>query len=243
MALEIKNISVAYDNEAVINNIDLRVDPGQICTIVGPSGCGKSTLLKAIAGLLTPVTGEVLFSGKHVDSKMHTIGYIPQSYGLLPWQTVQKNIETGLKLKKLPLLQGGVSVAKSVLSRVGLDGFSQKFPRELSGGQQQRVAIAKAFALAPDILLMDEPFSALDAMTKEEMQDFFLEIWHRSSGTTIFITHDIEEAVLLGDKVVVLGKEGIIATVENEVSSRDDDDFHSLCREVRKFLRGGKSDV
>ena len=238
--LEIRNLSVAYGDLAVLDKINLQVADGEIYTIVGPSGCGKSTLLKAVAGLVPVCSGDVLFNGKDVSAKVHTIGYIPQSYGLLPWKTVEQNIILALRIKGLPLAQDGKSVVDGALERVGLFDHKKKFPGALSGGQKQRVAIARAFVLKPDVLLMDEPFSALDAMTKEEMQQFFLDIWEGRTGSTLFITHDIEEAVFLGRKVVVMLPSQEIQVLECPNTDRDSFDFVKLCSQIRKMMGDGR---
>jgi len=234
--LEIKNLSVSYNELTVLNQLNLQVAGGDIYTIVGPSGCGKSTLLKAIAGLL-PFSGTILFNGSAISTTKQTVGYIPQSYGLLPWKTVEKNIALALKIKKLPLMQDGKSVVDATLKRIGLLEHKKKFPGALSGGQKQRVAIARAFVLNPDVLLMDEPFSALDSLTKEAMQRFFLDIWQNNPGVTLFITHDIEEAVFLGKKVVVMLPRKKIQIFESSNHDRDSLDFIRLCAKLRQLMR------
>ena len=238
--LEIKNLFVAYGELLVLDKVSFQIADGDICTIVGPSGCGKSTLLKAVAGLLSDYSGEVLFNGENVSAKKHTIGYIPQNYGLLPWKTVEQNIVLALRLKGLALVEGIVDKA---LARVGLLDYKSQFPGALSGGQQQRVAIARAFVLQPDILLMDEPFSALDAMTKEEMQQFFLDIWKGRKGSTLFITHDIEEAVFLGNRVVVILPNQQLQVLESPSSDRSSEEFVRLCLEIRKMMREGMANA
>ena len=238
--LEIKNLSVAYDELPILNDVNLQIADGEIYTIVGPSGCGKSTLLKAIAGLLPEYSGKVLFDGDPISTKQHTIGYIPQSYGLLPWKTVEQNITLALKIKNLPLILDGKSVVDEALERTHLLTHKKKFPSALSGGQKQRVAIARAFVLKPDVLLMDEPFSALDAMTKEDMQQFFLSIWKGRSGSTLFITHDIEEAVFLGEKVVIMLPGKDIQILKSPHGDRDSPDFVRICSQIRKMMREGR---
>jgi len=238
--LIIKNLSVAYEGLAVLENINLQVADGMICTIVGPSGCGKSTLLKAVAGLIGDYSGDVLFNDVPVSAKNHTIGYIPQNYGLLPWKTVEQNIILALKIKGLPLFNREISVVDEALKRVGLMAHKKKFPGSLSGGQKQRIAIARSFVLQPDILLMDEPFSALDAMTKEEMQQFFLDIWQSRNGSTLFITHDIEEAVFLGEKVVVMLPGQPIQILESPATDRESEAYMKLCSQIRKMMKEGR---
>ena len=238
--LEIKNLSVSYDELPVLDNINLEIPDGEIYTIVGPSGCGKSTLLKAVATLIPVCSGQILFNDTPISTKCHTIGYIPQNYGLLPWKTVEQNIALALKVKGISLIKDGVCVVDVALKRIGLFESKQKFPQSLSGGQKQRVAIARAFVLQPDILLMDEPFSALDAMTKEEMQQFFLDIWQGRRGSTLFITHDIEEAVFLGRKVVVMLPGKGIQILESPTVDRDSAAFGKTCAQIRKMMRSGR---
>lgn len=237
--LEIKKLSVNYDKMAILSRIDLQVADGEICTIVGQSGCGKSTLLKAIVGLLPNYSGEILFNKVPISTKNHRIGYIPQNYGLLPWKTIEQNIALALKIKNIPPIKNGKLVVDEVLARIGLLAHKKKFPGELSGGQKQRVSIARAFVLKPDVLLMDEPFSALDSMTKEEMQQFFLDIWVGCSGSTLFITHDIEEAVFLGKKVVVMLPGKDIKILESPYTDRDSEGFVRLCSQIRQLMREG----
>ena len=242
--LEIKDLSASYDGINAIKNINLHVKTGEIYTIVGPSGCGKSTLLKTVAGLLCADNGTVLLNGQAVNNQQHTIGYIPQSYGLLPWQTVGDNLKTVLKIKKMPLEKDENAVIDVALKRVGLLDTKKKFPKALSGGQQQRIAIARALVLEPDLLLMDEPFSALDALVKEDMQAFFREVWQASEiGATLFITHDIEEAVFLGHKVVVMLPGRVVAVLESPSTDRSSSEFTVLCSQIRQLMRGANSHV
>jgi len=235
--LEVKNLSVAYNEGLVFENINLWVAEGEICTVVGPSGSGKSTLLKTVAGLVGNSSGQVLFNGTPVSAISHKIGYIPQNYGLLPWKTVEQNIILALKIKGLPLLDGENNVVDEALKRVGLLEHKKKYPKALSGGQRQRIAIARAFVLKPDLLLMDEPFSALDTMTKEKMQQFFLDVWQGQRGSSLFITHDIEEAVFLGEKVVVMLPDKPIQILESPCTDREADDFIMLSSKIRKMMR------
>ena len=235
--LEIKNLSVTFNEMTVLDKLNLKIADGEIYTVVGPSGCGKSTLLKSVAGLLPNYSGDILFNNEKISSTKHTIGYIPQSYGLLPWKSVEQNIALALKIKGLLFEKGGKSVVDSVLERIGLLEHKKKFPDALSGGQRQRVAIARAFVLKPDVLLMDEPFSALDSITKEEMQQFFLDIWQGQTGATLFITHDVEEAVFLGTKVIVMSSGNDMQILDSPDADRDSEDFVKLCSKIRKMMK------
>jgi NitT/TauT family transport system ATP-binding protein len=186
-----------------LKNINLHVEEGEFVCAVGASGSGKSTLLRLIAGLDTPTAGEILVDKVRVTGPGPDRGMVFQSYTLYPWMNVAENVEFGLKLQGVPK-QRRRQQAAYYLEVVGLSGFAKALPKELSGGMKQRVAIARALASQPKILLMDEPFGALDVQTKETMQQFLLEIW-RSTNTTIFlITHDVEEAIFLSQRIYVL---------------------------------------
>ncbi|SEI22943.1 ABC transporter ATP-binding protein [Tardiphaga sp. OK245] len=187
-ALEPTNLSVA-DNDFV--------------TILGPSGCGKSTLLRMVAGLDTPTTGRILLDGKAITGPGADRGMVFQSYTLFPWLTVSENISFGLRERGVSTRERN-DIAKQWLEKVGLTSFANHFPKQLSGGMQQRTAIARALANDPKILLLDEPFGALDNQTRALMQELLLGIWERERKTVIFVTHDIEEAVFLASRTVVM---------------------------------------
>ncbi|ORU00751.1 ABC transporter ATP-binding protein [Anaerovibrio sp. JC8] len=205
--INIENLSVNYKSDSdvytAISGINLTIPAGGTLAVIGPSGCGKSTLLKAIAGLIPEYEGTIKINGEEVNPKKQTIGFMPQNYGLLPWRTVIDNIRLGMKIKRAPELLDR-KVLKKLMRQLGIEGLGHRYPTELSGGQQQRVALARVFALQPDVLLMDEPFSALDAITREEMQDIFLKLWQKNNVATIFVTHYVEEALYLGQRIAVL---------------------------------------
>jgi NitT/TauT family transport system ATP-binding protein len=167
--------------------------------VVGPSGCGKTTLLSLIAGLLPPTQGELRVDGKPVAARRAGTALIMQEYGLLPWKTVRQNVALGLQIRGQ-----SQEPAEQALAEVGLADLGRRWPHQLSGGQRQRVAIARSLALQPDLLLMDEPFSALDALTREEMQELLLSIWQRRKTSMVLVTHSISEAVYLGQQILVL---------------------------------------
>lgn len=171
--------------------------------MVGPSGCGKSTFLDILAGLSKPTSGNVYIDGKPITGPALDRGIIMQGYALFPWRTVEKNIEFGLEIKNIPK-EKRREISKKFINLVGLKGFENRYPHELSGGMKQRVAIARALAYDPEVLLMDEPFAAVDAQTRESLQEELLNIWEKTNKTIIFITHSIEEAVFLADRVVVM---------------------------------------
>ena len=186
-----------------LERISLTVPDGQFACLVGPSGCGKSTLLMVAAGLVTPTEGEVLVDGKPTFEPGADRGMVFQSYSLYPWLSVRRNIEFGLEIKKVPPLKRRATSAE-LISLMKLDGFADAYPKALSGGMKQRVAIARALASDPEVLLMDEPFGALDAQTRQIMQELLTNIWQRYRKTVLFVTHDIEEAIFLGDVIYVM---------------------------------------
>lgn len=186
-----------------LESTDLLVQENDFITILGPSGCGKSTLLRMVAGLDTPSAGVIALDGKPVTGPGADRGMVFQSYTLFPWLTVLQNVCFGLREKGLPLAQQ-LEIAGAFLAKVGLRGFENHFPKQLSGGMQQRTALARALANNPRILLMDEPFGALDHQTRELMQELLLGIWEGERKTVLFVTHDIDEAIFMANRVVVM---------------------------------------
>jgi NitT/TauT family transport system ATP-binding protein len=188
---------------SALESIDLSVESREFVTIVGPSGCGKSTLLYLVGGFLLPTAGQMLLHGAPITGPGPDRGIVFQRYSLFPWRTVAGNIAYGLEEKGMPKAERDRVVAEHI-RLVHLEGFDDRYPRELSGGMQQRVAIAQTLACRPEILLMDEPFGALDAQTRRILQDELRRIWRRDTKTVLFVTHDVEEAVALGTRIVVM---------------------------------------
>jgi NitT/TauT family transport system ATP-binding protein len=186
-----------------LEDFSLPIDEGEFVSIVGPSGCGKSTLLDIVSGLSKPKSGSILIDNKLVTGPALDRGFIMQGYALFPWRTVIRNIAYGLEVKRTPKKERN-DICKYYIDLVGLNGFEDRYPNELSGGMRQRVAIARSLAYDPKVLLMDEPFAAVDAQTRETLQDELLRIWEKTKKTIIFITHSIDEAVLLADRVVIM---------------------------------------
>jgi len=186
-----------------LDGVSLDIADGEFVTVVGPSGCGKSTMLNAAAGLLEPTSGQVLVDDRPVDGPSPRTGVIFQQYALFPWLTVRKNVEFGLELKKIPAKERR-AIVDHYLDLVGLSRFAEALPKELSGGMKQRCAIARAYAVNPEILLMDEPFGALDALTRVHMQEQLLETWTKERRTVMFVTHDVDESVFLASRVIVM---------------------------------------
>jgi NitT/TauT family transport system ATP-binding protein len=209
-----------------IDDISLDVQVGEFMVIVGPSGCGKSTLLDLLAGLAEPSRGQILLDGKKISGPALDRGVVFQQYALFPWRTALGNVEFGLEAKGVPEKERRQR-AREHLDLVGLSGFEDRHPHELSGGMKQRVAIARALAYDPEVLMMDEPFAALDAQTRETLQDELIRIWEKSKKTIIFITHGIDEAVYLGSRVAVMtsrpGRIKRVIDVPNELRVRGED--------------------
>src|SRR3989441_9793008 len=188
---------------AALADFDLRVARGQFVSLVGPSGCGKSTFLNVVLGLGRPAAGEVLLDARRVDGPAPDRAMVFQEFGLLPWRTVEDNVELGLELRGMASAERRRR-ATELIQLVGLSGFERHYPHERSGGMKQPVGLARALATNPEILLMDEPFAALDAQTRDLMQAELLQIWERTRKTVLFVTHSIEEAAYLSDRVIVM---------------------------------------
>ena len=201
----IRNLTKRYLEGSVLafEDLTLEVHENEILCILGPSGCGKTTLLKIIDGLMPADAGEVQIDGARVQGPRPTVAMVFQHFGLFPWKTVKENIGYGLRVQGRPAAEIEAAVQKYV-KMVSLEGFEQAYPYQLSGGMQQRSGLARALAINPKILLMDEPFGAVDAQTREILQDEMLRIWEVEKKTMVFITHSIDEAILLGDRVVVM---------------------------------------
>ncbi len=201
--LSLRGVERRFDTTLALQATDLDVAENDFVTILGPSGCGKSTLLRIVAGLDQQTAGEVMLEGRRIKGPGADRGMVFQSYTLFPWLTVLENVCFGLRERGLPQAEQ-LSIAHDFLKKVGLVGFENHFPKQLSGGMQQRTAIARALANNPRMLLMDEPFGALDHQTREQMQELLLGIWEAQRKTVLFVTHDIDEAVFMGSRVVVM---------------------------------------
>jgi NitT/TauT family transport system ATP-binding protein len=203
----IDNVSKVFDGDGrrmvALQDISLEIPHGQFVCLLGPSGCGKSTLLNAIAGFAPPTAGRVLTDGVPVAGPGPDRGMVFQEYALFPWMTVEQNVGFGLEIKGMPRAQIAARVGE-LLKLLSLEDFAKRYPKDLSGGMRQRVAIARVLALDSPILLMDEPFGALDALTRRNLQDELLRLWAELKKTVIFVTHSIEEAIYLADRIVVM---------------------------------------
>ena len=206
--LEVRNLTKSFqrgrgDPMPVLDDISLEVADLEFVAIVGPSGCGKSTFLRIVDGLVAPDRGTIAINGRAVDGPGRGRGMVFQSFDLFPWRTTLGNVEFGMQMVDVPRAECRER-AKRWIERVGLRGFEDAYPHELSGGMQQRVGIARALAIEPEVLLMDEPFGALDVQTRDLLQDELLAIWQRERKTVLFVTHSIEEAIYLADRIVLL---------------------------------------
>ncbi|WP_370688230.1 ABC transporter ATP-binding protein [Flavimaribacter sediminis] len=206
--ISITNLNKTYatlEGEPIyaLSDVNLEIAQGEFVTVVGPSGCGKTTLLKMLAGILEKSSGSILVNGSPIDGPSRKLGVVFQEPLLLPWRNIFQNVMVPVEIQGLDRDRFSLA-AKQLLKLVGLDGFGQKYPKELSGGMQQRVGIARALVHDPDFLLMDEPFGALDAMTREQMNLELLDIWAEKKKTILLITHSIAEAVFLADRIVVM---------------------------------------
>ena len=205
--LKIDNVVKEYEGRngktVALNGVNLDIKENEFICVVGPSGCGKSTLLNIIAGLHEPTSGAAYLDGKKIEGTGVERGVVFQQYALFPWRTVLKNVMFPLEMKKTPKAEAE-AIAMKYIKAVGLEGFENSYPKELSGGMKQRVAIARAYAADPEVLLLDEPFGALDAQTRVQLQTELLETWQKEKKTCFFITHDVDEAIILAQRVIIM---------------------------------------
>ncbi len=235
-----KRFAVGDGEVEALAPVDLAIPEGEFVCIIGASGCGKSTLLRVIAGFEEPTTGSVAMYGKAITGPGSDRGMVFQDYALFPWMTVRENISFGPRQRKLPR-EETAKIADEFVRMVGLERFAERYPNQLSGGMKQRVAIARVLANDASILLMDEPFGALDALTREQLQNELLQIWKRTGVTTIFVTHSVEEAVLLADRVLVMsaGPGRIESDFRIELARPRDvssPEFNALRRDIARRL-------
>jgi len=229
MSLELDRVRLSYNGPPVIDELSLMVRPGEILVLTGPSGCGKSTVLRALAGLLSPDGGSVLADGGAVATTSGDRGMVFQDNALLPWRTVRSNIELALRLRGEPRA-GRRAAAERWIDELGLTGFGDYLPNSLSGGMRQRVQLARGLAGAPRAVMMDEPFGALDTRTRAAMQRLLIDTWRTHPTTIVFVTHDVDEALALGDRIVVLGRAGEPPRASIEVPEPRSDRPHEELR-------------
>lgn len=249
--IQIEEMTYAYEGGApVFQNFNWKAERGEAWAVLGPSGCGKTTLLYLLAGLLFPTSGRILLNGQPLERPRPYSGLILQEYGLLPWATVRQNAELGLRVRTFYGPDGkhapaDFKPAEDVdpwLERLGLSDQKDKYPGQISGGQRQRTAIARTLALKPDLLLMDEPFSSLDAPTREGLQNLMLELWAEQNLSMVIVTHAIEEAAILGQKILLLGQppNTQAMVIENPGAAqpdfRDTSAYLGLCKQLRRQM-------
>ena len=201
--VEVRNFALRYGAATAVSDVSLTVAPGEFVSLIGPSGCGKSTVLNAVAGFIQPTQGRITVDGQPVSGPGAELGMVFQQYSLFPWKTVRKNVEFGLKMKGVPA-QERQRTARALLDAAGLLRFENLYPDQLSGGMKQRVGIVRALATQPKVLLLDEPFGALDAQTRLIMQQILTGMWQRQGISVLFVTHDTEEAIFLSDRIYVM---------------------------------------
>lgn len=250
--LQIKNLNVRYkqDGESIqaLQAINLTIKQGEVIVLIGPSGCGKSTLLNVLGGIISKYEGQVTLDGKVIDYHKDAIGYVPQGYGLLPWKTVYQNCILPYKVKGIKIESKQKLHIEEIMNSLGICSLKNRYPIALSGGQRQRVALARAFVSNPQIILMDEAFSALDAIMKEEAIEIFLKLWRQYQCTSVIVTHNIEEALYMGTKIVVMAHTPgrVIKVVENPLFGqsdfRENDQFKRLYQELKETIREGGKD-
>lgn len=245
--IDLSSIHVTLGGRPILQNVSLAVAPGEFVCVVGPSGCGKTTALRVAGGLVKPSGGAVTLEGRPVRGPRRDVAIVFQDYGkaLLPWRTASGNVSLALEAAGVPAAQRPKRIAE-LLARVGLPGHGEKYPSEMSGGMQQRLQIARCLAQDPKVLLMDEPFGALDAMTRQALQDEVLALAASTGATVLFVTHDLEEAIYLGDRVIGLlpnpGRVGTVFEVDlprprHQLETRESADFLHLRRELFDFIQ------
>ena len=243
--IRIEHLTIGYEAQGtelrVMEDVSFDIQRGEILCIIGPSGCGKSSILNTLCGFVMPVSGRVAVEGGEGGLAALRRGVVFQEYALFPWRTARRNVEFGLQVRGLSPLRRK-EVADWALGEVGLAEFADYYPHRLSGGMRQRVAVARALAFDPDILLMDEPFAALDEEMREELQDLVIKLWQETSKTFIYVTHSIQEAVFLATRVIVLAKKPGRVRAEVAIEfphprDRLSDQFHAKVKELTRLIR------
>ena len=221
-----------------VEEVSFRVEDGESVALIGPSGCGKTSILLAIDGIIRPTSGRIIIRGEEVRGVRRDVAFITQDAGLLPWKTVRQNAELALRLQRRP--REGI---QEILRSLGLGGFENRYPAELSEGMRRRVGIARALALRPEVFLMDEPMANLDTLTRERIQEIILRLWHMYRFTGLLVTHDIEEAVFLGQRIIILSPRParVVEVIENpgmgEAEYRRSEEFYRVVARAREILK------
>ena len=236
--LSLHNVSVNFGTTSVLEDISFSIDKGKILTIVGPSGCGKSTLLNVLSGIIKNYEGQIMMGSKDLRSAELTYGYVPQSFGLLAWKKVKDNIMLPATINKN--IKIDEDEVNDILTKLELTELLDRYPSQLSGGQRQRVALARVFISHTDILLLDEPFSALDTLTADTSRNLFLDLWRKYRPTTIFTTHNLSEAVKLGEHILLLNKQPakVFRFVDNPIFEKEEQQNEAAFAAFRNQLMG-----
>jgi NitT/TauT family transport system ATP-binding protein len=246
--IDVRDVNISFKARGAViqavKSVSLNVQPGEFVSLIGPSGCGKSTLMNAVAGFTKADTGALLLDGKPIQGPGSDRGVVFQQYSLFPWMTVRKNVEFGLKMQGVSPAQRETQ-ARTLLGLTGLLAFENHYPSQLSGGMKQRVGIVRALATSPQVLLMDEPFGALDSQTRSVMQEILTNMWQRLRLSVLFITHDIEEAIFLSDRIYVMTARPGRVKAEIEVplprprkpEMMDSPEFVAMVRSIKKLIR------
>ena len=237
--IRITGLGVDYAHETALNDINLQIQRNTTCAVIGPSGCGKTTLLFALSGLIAPDRGTINIGNSKLSGVRKDTGIIMQNTGLLPWKTVYKNVSLGLVARNV----GTATIEQrvlAILTELDIVEHRNKYPSQLSGGQKQRTAIARTLVTEPDLLLLDEPLSSLDSITREHIQNLILTLYKKRPLTILLVTHSIEEAVFLGQRIVVMDKASVKHIIDNpyfgDESIRLKPDYYNICMQVRKYL-------
>lgn len=249
--IEINKLSKTFQMEqgslAVLDDLSFSVADNEFVVVVGPSGCGKTTLLKLISGTIDPTSGDIFLDDIPVTDPPESVAMVFQDFVLLPWKTVLQNVAVGLKIQNDEPPESRKETARHWIEKVGLDGFEDSYPNELSGGMKQRVGLARALAVDPEVLLMDEPFGSLDAQTKDELQTELLALWESEQKTVLFVTHDIDEAIYMADRILVISETPATIKAEFDVNIErprwrkrhqieQSDEFARLKKQLREEL-------
>lgn len=241
-AVSVSDLICKYENATILNSISFTVPYGSTCAVIGPSGCGKTTLLHAMAGFVRPISGEIRVNNQSIAGFPDDVSMVFQEYALLPWNTVFDNVALGLKLRHFSSFEIQEKT-QDVLESLGISAIADYYPSQISGGQKQRTAIARSLVLQPAVLLLDEATSALDAMTREQLQNLLLSIHQKEKTTMVQVTHSIEEAVFLGQQILVLQKGSVFESIQNPIAGaencRKQRVFYDMCLKVRDSLERG----
>lgn len=247
MGLQVKNLSFSYDDTAIFSNLNFTIDEMCVCALIGQSGCGKTTLLSTIAQILQPTSGSILLNSVNINVKDKKIGLVMQNYDLMPWLTVKENCLLAYKIKKLAVTQEVVARLNNYLDILGILAYQDIKLSKLSKGQQQRVSLARVFLYDPELILLDEPFANLDLFHKDDAIQLFLSLWHEKPKPTLFVTHSIDEALLMANKIMVFDANGHIASIiDNQLFGvsqyRYQNDYPVIYQKVESLIKGDRNE-